>query len=67
MELTFRKAALHCCIIARQFMFYYIIHLQKGYTPVHLACRYGYLDIVEELISRGANVNAARPVRILAT
>lgn len=30
----------------------------KGYTPLHLAAERGYNDIVELLLSKGANVNA---------
>ena len=29
----------------------------SGYTPLHLACKDGHLEIVKELVDRGAIVN----------
>ena len=31
--------------------------LQDGDTPIHLALRRGHVEVVEKLISSGANVN----------
>ena len=38
--------------------------LQYGYTPIHLALRHGYVQVVEKLISSGANVNVVDKVSV---
>lgn len=38
-------------------VFFFSFFCTAGYTPLHLACKHGYLDIAEELIKRGAVVN----------
>jgi len=30
----------------------------KGWTPLHEACNFGHLEIVEQLVKGGANVNS---------
>ena len=34
-----------------------ILQYKDGYTPLHIALLFGYLSIVEYLVSHGANVN----------
>ena len=38
--------------------------LQDGDTPIHLALRYGHVEVVEKLISSGANVNVVDKVSV---
>lgn len=35
---------------------------QKGFTPLHVASKYGKVDVAELLLERGANSNAAGKV-----
>jgi len=44
-----------------------IVHYfsQDGDTPIHLAFRYSYAQVVEKLISPGVDLNAANKVRLL--
>lgn len=37
--------------------------LQKGFTPLHVASKYGKVDVAELLLEKGANPNAAGKVR----
>ena len=39
--------------------------LQYGDTPIHLALRYGHVEVVEKLISSGANVNVVDKVSVM--
>ena len=39
-------------------------YLQNGNTPIHLALRYGHVEVVEKLISSGADVNAVDKVSV---
>jgi len=45
---------------------YYMIcyFLQYGDTPIHLASRYGHVELVEKLISSGADVNVVNKVSV---
>jgi ankyrin repeat protein len=38
--------------------------LQDGGTPLFVACQCGHMDVVEELIARGAKVNSHMKVHI---
>ena len=38
--------------------------LQDGDTPIHLALRYGHVQVVEKLISSVADVNVANKVSV---
>ena len=38
--------------------------LQDGNAPIHLASRYGHVQVVEKLISLGANVNVVDKVSV---
>ena len=45
---------------------YYMISyfLKDGYTPIHLALRCGHVEVVEKLISSGADVNVVDKVSV---
>ena len=45
---------------------YYMIccFLQDGNTPIHLVLRYGQVELVEKLISSGADVNVVDKVSV---
>ena len=47
-------------------MLYYMIcyFLQNVETPIHLASRYGHVQVVEKLISLGADVNVVNKVSV---
>ena len=38
--------------------------LQYGRTPIHLALRYGHVEVVEKLISSGVDVNVINKVSV---
>ena len=50
-----------CCLV----MVYnwYFPLTQDGTTPLNIACENGHSDVVNILISNGADVNKVRPVR----
>jgi len=39
--------------------------LQDGHTPIHFASRDGHVEVVEKLISSGANVNVVDEVSVI--
>ena len=45
---------------------YYLVcyFLQDGDTPIHLALRYGHVEVVEKLISLVADVNVVNKVSV---
>ena len=45
---------------------YYMIcyFLQDGYTPIHLASRCGHVQVVEKLLSLGADFNVVNKVSV---
>ena len=47
-------------------LLYYMIYyfLQFGYTPIHLALRGVHVEVVEKLISLGADVNVVNKVSV---
>ena len=46
-------------------LYYMICHfLQNGNTPIHLASRYGHVQVVEKLLSSGADVNVVDKVSV---
>ena len=40
-----------------------LLYLQGGFTPLHLACRYGHEKMVEMLVAAGADVEVKDEVR----
>jgi len=51
----------HTMAILYYMMYYY---LQYGYTPIHLASNDGHVQVVEKLISSGADVNVVNKVSV---
>ena len=46
-------------------MYYMICYfLQDGDTPIHLTLRYGHVELVEKLVSSGADVNVVNKVSV---
>ena len=42
------------------------VHAQKGWTPLHEAAKYGYVEIVQLLMEKGANIEATSAVQLVA-
>ena len=40
----------------------YSLIFQSGFTPLHLACMHGHLDVAEQLLSDGSDVEAKTKV-----
>lgn len=53
----------HCCIFTDTFFKLYIFFKQKGNTALHIASLAGQTEVVKELVTHGANVNAQSQVR----
>ena len=41
--------------------------LQNGWTALHVACRYGYTEVVQYLLTSGANLSATNKVNNIFT
>ena len=52
--------AVHVRVIIR----WHVI-MQAGYTPLHTACHFGQINMIEFLLRHGASVNATTQVRLL--
>lgn len=44
-------------IVSAVLDFFFVLYLQRGFTPLHVASKYGNLKVVQSLIQRGTNPN----------
>jgi hypothetical protein len=54
------------CAAHRQLYLHSAARAQDGFTPLHIACHWGFMEIVSFLCETGAAVNAADQVRACA-
>ena len=42
---------------------YVVLYVQYGRSPIHLACMYGHIDTITELVQLGADIHKEDEVR----
>lgn len=58
-----KSVTLHAFISSPEDLFCLFLCVQSGLTPLHVAAFMGHLNIVKNLIQRGASPNASNVVR----